>query len=421
MDACLRVILQVLMLLWPTFLKSTERQAAELKAAERQAAKRQAAERRAAKSLAAEILEDESLAAEFLDDESLAAEFLEAYTLDADSLDTDSLDTDSVDAESQAVESQVINKSLPWKIQVEAPIRSLHDDAIYFIVSSLPPADAAAFVLASKSFWQAADGQRVVNRLSEPSDSRIDFLERIEAQFPEHVLCYRCQKFHTQCEKNPLLKPGQCDTETAIHFFGPKDERNIPCLIYRQAKEVMNHYRFGPTHGRCAAAAMSIHTFYLKPHGEYWSTKGVWNLDIKLISNNLILKEDVWIMYRASFPHDASDYLNGFKKHLLPEISLFNKTSDCYYCYRCPLSHSEREFRISRLRYKPSCILIRSTTWENLGACKNSEESLWEHGTEFSPCNFARVAIQPGDLKYKHHFDSELPSRDHRGKEIDFW
>lgn len=399
MDACFRVILHVLMLLWPKCLKSPERQAAE----------RQTAEHQAAKSLAAEFLEADSL-----DAESHAAEFQAAESLDAYSLDAGSLDS-----ESQAAESQVINKSLPWKTQ--APIRSLHDDAIYCIVSSLPPADAAAFVLASKSFWQAADGQRVVNRLSEPSDRRIDFLERIEAKFPEHVLCYRCQRFHTQCKKKPRLKPGQCDTETAIHFFGPRDQRDIPHLLYRQAKEVMNHYRFGPTHGRCAAAVMSIPTFYLKPHGEYWSTKGVWNFDVKLISNNLILKEDVWIMYRASFPHDASDYLNGFKKHLLPEISLFNKTSDCYYCYRCPLSHSEREIRISRLRYKPSCILIRSTTWENLGACKNSEGSLWEHGTEFSPCNFARVAIGPGDLKYKHHFDSELPSRDYRGRWIDFW
>ncbi|EZF72294.1 hypothetical protein H105_05655 [Trichophyton soudanense CBS 452.61] len=394
MDACIRMILQILMLLWPTFSRTTESQAAQPQATKSQATKSQAAKFQATKSQAAK---------------SLAAEFL-----DADSLDADSLDADSLDAE-----SQVINKSFPRKIL--APIHALHADAIYCIVSLLPSGDAAAFVLASKSFWQAAGGQRVVNRLSKPSDSRIDFLERIEAQFPEHVLCYRCQIFHTQCKKKPLLKPGQCDTETAIHFFGPRDERNIPCLLYRQAKEVMNHYRFGPTHGRCAAAAMNINTFYLKPHGEYWSTKGVWNFDIKFISNNLILKEDVWIMYRASFPHDASDYLNGFKKHLLPEITLRSQVSDCYYCYRCPLSHSEREIRISRLRYKPSCILIRSTTWENLGACKNSKGSLWEHGTEFSPCNFARVAIEPRDLKYKHHFDSELPSRDYRGKEIDFW
>ncbi|EFQ99080.1 hypothetical protein MGYG_08960 [Nannizzia gypsea CBS 118893] len=321
---------------------------------------------------------------------------------------------------SRAVKSWAIENSPPKEKQ--PPIYALHGDAIYCIISSLPPADAAAFVLASKFFWQVAGGQTFLNRMLSDTASRLDFLERIEACFPKHVLCYRCQKFHVRCKEYPLLKPGQCDAESAIHFFGPKTMegmKHTPCLLYREAKDVMNHYRFGPRHGKCAATVTHTRTFFLEISSSPFPTHGVWNFDIKYISNNLILKEDIWIMYHLARPADGKSLLDGWKNHLLPTISLDGE--EVYYRYRCPVSSSEREFRVSRLRHRPGHKLIRSTIWENLGPCKNSYGSLWEHGTEFTPCKSNPVVIKPEELRYKHHFDSKIPSRDYRGQKINFW
>ncbi|KAM5498966.1 hypothetical protein McaMca56_003356 [Microsporum canis] len=69
----------------------------------------------------------------------------------------------------------------------------------------------------------------------------------------------------------------------------------------------MNHYRFGPTHGRCAPKAIHYHTFAQEINQYQHYVKGVWNFDMKFIGNNLILREDIWIKYKLDGHLSTSD------------------------------------------------------------------------------------------------------------------
>ncbi|EEQ31943.1 uncharacterized protein MCYG_04762 [Microsporum canis CBS 113480] len=316
---------------------------------------------------------------------------------------------------------QPIDKLLP--LDCRSPIYSLNNDAVYYITSMLPPADAAAFVLSCRAIWQAAGGQNFLTRLSKSDESCLDFFERIEADYPKHVLCYRCKKFHSHCRSPSGLKPDACDTESSVHFLGPPKDYRTWHLTYRQAKEVMNHYRFGPTHGRCAPKAIHYHTFAQEINQYQHYVKGVWNFDMKFIGNNLILREDIWIKYKLDGHLSTSDAVSmceGWNKHLSLGRAM-GTNDELHSCYRCPYSSSEREIQVSYLRYKPGYGLLRSTLWENLGACQNSDTDLWNHGTWFNPCTFSPLAIDPAELRYKHHFDTRLPARDHSGWKVNFW
>ncbi|KAM5469327.1 hypothetical protein MferCBS49748_002998 [Microsporum ferrugineum] len=310
-----------------------------------------------------------------------------------------------------------------------SPIFSLGDDEVSYIISVLPPLDAAAFVLSCKFMWQTGKGRSVLQQLYNLHKGRIEILERLEVDFPKHVLCYRCEKFHRRSKiPPPKLEPYGCDTESEIHFLGsPSTESGIqPHLTYRQAKEIMNHYRFGPTHGRPATKVTHYHTFADRGYEGSVHVKIAWNFDVKLIDGNLVLKQDMWATYQvnnSTSRYKAVDICEQGNNHLLHGISANNIGIPLHQCYRCPHSSSERELQVTYIKHKPGYALLRSTLWENLGTCQNpsSGSGLWSHATWSSPCIFSATAIHPDGLKYKHHFNTELPNRDYRGAKYSFW
>ncbi|EEQ28191.1 uncharacterized protein MCYG_01079 [Microsporum canis CBS 113480] len=320
------------------------------------------------------------------------------------------------------VDKSLANKyptNKPLSIEDTPAIHSLNDDVVYYIACTLPPVDAASFVLSCRAIWQATTGQNFLNKLYKLPKGRLRLLERLEEDFPLHVLCYRCEKFHCRCSQlPPLLKSAECDLDSGVFFLGsPCEDLATTYFTYRQAKEIMNHYRFGPANGRGATDVINHHTF--TQLDETFQTRTAWSFDVKLINNMLVLKQDTWVVYLyncdKSMDH-AVQICGHWGEHLLYGIEDISRES--HQCYRCPYSLSERELRIYHLKQLPGHALLHSTLWENLGSCRNTGSNLWNHASWGMPCTSHPLKITPEETKYRQYFDNELPRRDCWGRRI---
>ncbi|EFE45027.1 hypothetical protein TRV_00189 [Trichophyton verrucosum HKI 0517] len=167
----------------------------------------------------------------------------------------------------------------PVIAEPQSPVHSLSADILYYlVVSFLPLVDTASLALICKAAFVAVDGTRVLQELRAEPSYRINFLQRLELEFPDHILCYLCVKFHRRLRDiwQPWLP---CESGRGLIHFGQWKF----LFPYTYAKEVVNHHRFGPRHGR------SEHD--LVPQTQYpmfepdKDIKGVDCMDIKCVDN----------------------------------------------------------------------------------------------------------------------------------------
>ncbi|EFR00866.1 hypothetical protein MGYG_03869 [Nannizzia gypsea CBS 118893] len=262
------------------------------------------------------------------------------------------------------------------------PIHSLSADILYYLaVAFLPVNDTASLALTCKAAFIAVDGKKVLQEWqSQPLACRAEFLRGLERDFPGHILCYQCAKFHSRFQSE--YQDVECDFNSCQMYYGQCSYR----VLYKCAKEIVNHYRFGPRYGRSERELIPKTLYSIsKPEDD---VKGIDCIDLKCVGEgdnvNLIFRRYIWVEYDLSNPksREAAKYVVLMNSlHILgPHWRMDNLTDEIpptSYC--CKWCGAEREHSIVHLRDKPGYAALRSTLWENVGQCENTEHGLWTH------------------------------------------
>ncbi|KAK2808913.1 hypothetical protein FQN49_008661 [Arthroderma sp. PD_2] len=310
----------------------------------------------------------------------------------------------------------------PAPAEPRSPIYSLNDDVLYYLATSiLPLQDAAALALTSTATFRAMGGRKILKEIqSQPIISRVDFLQRLELDFPDHVLCYRCATFHSRLSEDPwtqVRQKSECDFESDSMEFHP----DMFCLPYRHAREIANHYRLGPRYGRSEGKLLPHYPYVdSRPQSD---TTAVHHLDFKCIDKgvdfNLILRRSTQVEYNFTIPKSRTEArfsALGHTVHIWDEFEENDLAEELLpSCYRCGWCGAERQFSITYLRNKPEYAVFRSTLWESVGHCKNTDSDLWKHIC--SPLN-RRVNYTPirqSELMYEREFIDEMPDIPSKG------
>ncbi|KAM5443870.1 hypothetical protein MferCBS31731_001116 [Microsporum ferrugineum] len=311
----------------------------------------------------------------------------------------------------------------PELVEAELPkIYRLNDDIIYYLATSiLPLDDAAAFALTCRATYQATNGKKILQKLKlEPVRYRAQFLQRLELDFPGHVLCYLCAEFHSRLYGTWTgTELTRCDGRSKMLEIS----MGWLFLRYRHAKEIVNHYRLGPRYGRS-----EVELLPLEPHVKWRPDTDITHiiqLSVKCLDNvgdfDLVFRRNVRVEYNSTRPEsrDAaifacySDSLHlwvgyegkDLEKELLPT------------CYRCEMCGAERQFSVNYLPRKPGYAVLRSTLWESVGHCDNSNDGLWGHICHdgFPATRHEYLPISQSDLIYQRAFIDEMPAIPSKG------
>lgn len=297
-------------------------------------------------------------------------------------------------------------------IEERSLIYGLPDDIVYYMARGMPIADQAAFAMSCKAVWNILNGRRVLRELSNTYHGRMAFLERFERTMPHYYLCYRCKKFHQRMSRS-------CRYDSYIILYR-SDFREF---YYSHAKEVMNYYRFGPSHGSPAKEVVYSGNNSLRnySHTGYEKAKRyidiLCSVSIKEVQENLILKQDIWVtcsLRREKYIAMAWAICRGVGCHFddSPHM-LSDLAEERYWSYRCPLTRSEKRIQALYPSDKPDHAIFRGTIWQNLGSCQNSRTGFWTVESRYSPpCESDHQCVGFKMLVYPNHFDDGMPSRE---------
>lgn len=322
----------------------------------------------------------------------------------------------------------------PQAVPARSPIYALHDDVVYYLAKTiLPINDAVALVLTCRSVYHAANGKMVLQELQhQPVACRADFLQRLEPDFPNHVLCYRCAVFHSQYQDTCGFRGNEatkCDKGSGSTSYGDATHR----LQYRQVKEIANLNRFGPSYGRSLDKIMLQGSLIRPlPHREITS---ICRLDLKWVKRNgtfaLTIRRNLQVEYQYTSlksRESANVVIWGGTRHAMKWLEDDDLMEELLpSCYRCGHCGAERLFSITYLPYKPEYALIRSTLWESVGLCRNSPDDLWDHICSAFHEEGELIPISLRDLEHHYAFiddmppvpDQELPDQEVPSQEFD--
>ncbi|EFQ98591.1 hypothetical protein MGYG_01617 [Nannizzia gypsea CBS 118893] len=295
------------------------------------------------------------------------------------------------------------------------PIHQINDDVLYYLANSiLPLDDAAAFALTCRATYRATNGRRVLQRLEDRSALyRARFLERLELDFPDHVLCYVCGKFHGRLREG-LLGLTSCDRNTNQLEYAP----GFRYLYYRQIKEISNHYRLGPRYGRSEILILPQKPYFNRDaennitHAVHISVKGINNAG----NFELIIRRNSYVEYKYTNRNSRQEAIIACRcrsRHLwsyLKEEELVEEMLPS--CYRCEMCGAERQYSISHLPAKPGYAVLRSTMWESVGQCENSGYGRLEHicTDAFQATVNQCLTIGQSELIHQRAFIDEMPA-----------
>ncbi|EFE44289.1 hypothetical protein TRV_00905 [Trichophyton verrucosum HKI 0517] len=115
--------------------------------------------------------------------------------------------------------------------RLEPALHRLNDDVLYYLANYiLSLDDTVAFALTCRAAYKAIGGRRVLQMLNkEPAWYRARFLERLEFDFPKHVLCYECdmQKIANHYRLGPLYGRNELYLVPQAPYFRRDIERKI--------------------------------------------------------------------------------------------------------------------------------------------------------------------------------------------------
>ncbi|PGH23491.1 hypothetical protein AJ80_02445 [Polytolypa hystricis UAMH7299] len=283
-------------------------------------------------------------------------------------------------------------------------LADLPNDILYYILTTIPPADAAALALSCKFLWALLGGSRRFKPLLKEDKDRVSLLRRLEVYYPKHILCYRCVKFHPR--QKPLFwrprswrpKLRQCN-----RVIG---DDKLLCIPFEKAKEVMNHHRYGEKYGHPA----NILDFNVS-NSPYSGTR----VTAKIVSGQLIIMYDTpsWLphddMKRVAHEHfGCSSQKDGRSCCNYPDDYMQTEKNIMMWG-RCTCCASEYRLTINAMHSKEFGE-FGMTRWRNLGACDDPFSDEWrcavDKGWHSCRCNFD---IRPEDSLYSTHFDDTSP------------
>ncbi|KAK2813446.1 hypothetical protein FQN50_000762 [Emmonsiellopsis sp. PD_5] len=274
-------------------------------------------------------------------------------------------------------------------------INKLPLDIIYYLGTSdyLSPADKASLALVCKNFWNVLNGHKVLRQLGratvgvgwtvkeeQVNQPRLDFLQRLEIQFPKRLLCYPCATFH-RCRKPAWYSEyyfsyvSRCDMQNGT--LRNADYR--PILPFTLAQEIMNRHRYGDDYGYSPLTDLEFDPRLAYREGR----EARYSFRARIINDELVVKIDYAVLFRNDSLKDKTDALQW----------IFYQCTSLGYDwpdYRADLRKQAKECRSvrcqeclteARLIVDPTYSTKRGEVWLtkyiNLGPCSNPFDPKW--------------------------------------------
>jgi len=215
------------------------------------------------------------------------------------------------------------------------------------IISLLPLPDHAALSLSSKSSHSIKPGNPIQS-LNDPSNfrARIDFLHRLDATLPEHLLCYVCAIYHLRLDPgketlrpsniaNPVFDCPYSSSSDPTKKFSRHRITFGRALPFPFVQLALRHHHYGPTHG---IPALDLGRRYKdRPEVGTWSHQTRW----AVIDDHLYVRVVSTAFTTPNLPPAGLRHLLYSREDFVPFFSVCshwrdgNLTPAC----KCALSH----------------------------------------------------------------------------------
>jgi hypothetical protein len=275
------------------------------------------------------------------------------------------------------------------RTDLNAPIYKLPPELIQHVARFLPPSSAAAFVLSNKHFLVAL-GNKYLKL--EKSD-RLCFLKTMEQQLPDHLLCHSCLSFHRRHRYRSscgLQRESLCFRRSGVFHYGLRGNFT---LLFSDVQQVMNHHRFGESHGFSAKEVNYRRTGKL----DRFSLFTTESAEVRISNNKLLLRTDSRIrfplldnqlkMVAIYAPLEFCPHLSDLELNLL---SFSGRKKTFVKCSEC-----KTETRIRTMAVTDAEDEIHTTSWYTLGSCWDSfdpDDAQWKVLTgPVSPCSLIPI------------------------------
>ncbi|KAK2787960.1 hypothetical protein FQN52_006966 [Onygenales sp. PD_12] len=201
-------------------------------------------------------------------------------------------------------------------------INKLPLDIIYYLGTSdyLSLVDKSSLALVCKNFWNVLNGPKVLQPLRRPAvgvgltdneaqakEQRLEFLQRLEIQFPKHLLCHHCVTFHLRPKpawRTPqdLSIIGRCDMENGVLF---STWGSLPLLPFTLAQEIMNRHRYGDEYGHYLVTDLGFNFPFYRRHAD----DSRYSFGGRIINDELVVKIDYSTLFLNDSLVDRTDAL----------------------------------------------------------------------------------------------------------------
>lgn len=286
-----------------------------------------------------------------------------------------------------------------FKPTTPAPIQQLPADVLRYILNTIPPTEAAALALSSKTILSVVGPE--ILRIEDNND-RAELLKHLEVFYPEYLLCYQCGKFHIRRTSEIRKYEGEdteCDKKNGRFSFSSK----VLDIQFTTVQEIMNRHRYGKRHG--------IHINCLRR----WRTWRDNPLDhrVEIIKAKII---DDQLFIRISIRFFSTGRGRDFKHNCqyCPHLSTSNfKAVEFDYskktfirCLECFTEIRWDTFSYGKFLGESDYFgTTRTTLWCNLGQCRTPFDVKWQALTQpTDKDNPSRIYISQDEARYIHLF-----------------
>ena len=280
---------------------------------------------------------------------------------------------------------------------IRAPIEQLPLTVLRYIMNNIPPTEAAALSLTSKTMLSVA-GLGIL-RIEEAED-RAELLKHFEIHYPNHFLCYHCGKFFLRQSSDTHGREGntECDKKNGQFSFSPHD----PDIPFTTAQEMMNRHRYGKRYGIVSVKSLNKYDTYSEKDESFDHAAEL--TQAKIVDGQLIIRKKIHFVSRRK----GRDFKQScqYCPHLTTssfKLSEFDYSKTTFIrCLEC-----FTEIRWDRTSFCNPILFgtTRTTIWCNLGPCRSPFEANWQalaHPTNKG--NNPSIYISRNDARYIHLF-----------------
>ncbi|KAK2763065.1 hypothetical protein FQN54_009698 [Arachnomyces sp. PD_36] len=284
--------------------------------------------------------------------------------------------------------------------RAKAPIEQLPLNVLHYIMDNIPPTEAAALSLTSKTMLSVA-GPGIL-RIEESKD-RAELLKHFEIHYPNHLLCYHCGKFFLR-ESSDTHDPEEeteCDKKNGEFSLSPHD----PIIPFTTVQEMMNRHRYGRRYGSESVRSLNSYDVYYEEDKPFDYASEL--TQARIVDGQLIIRKMIHFVSRRK----GRDFKQScqYCPHLTTssfKVSEFDYSKTtfirCLKCFTEIRWDRTRNFLYDLVGF---CGRTRTTIWCNLGDCRSPFEANWQaltHSTDKD--NNPSIYISRNDARYIHLF-----------------